>query len=886
MPADGLEGNTKPTTRQATLATGSGGRGRDYYRKVAELGQQAAAALDYAHQAGIVHRDVKPGNLLLDVSGRLWVTDFGLAHVQSEASLTASGDLVGTLRYMSPEQALAKRVPIDHRTDVYSLGATLYELLTLRPAFEGSDRQEVLRQIAFEEPRPPRRLDKAIPAELQTIVLKALEKNPADRYATAQELADDLQRWRKDEPIRARRPSLVLRVRKWCRRHKPVVAALAAGLLSVMVVAIVVAFGYQRRLAETERGVTAALVQAKTLLAEGDKQLDEPERWQATARLAQSAVEKAEELLVAGAARQELAARVQQVRAAVDVAVTDSRLLIELDRIRLEQATVKEGRFDATRSVALYATLLEGYGVKMNSPEVAAARVRTSALRVALVWALYDWSRNTQDADERQRVEAALQAAEPASAFRADWWAAVRRGDSAELVKLAKEPSVQLLPPTAVVWLARALKDLKELPAAERLLRAAQEGHPDDFWLNFHLGMVLMELGSEEAVGYLRVALALRSNNPAVYVNLGVALSNKGDEKAAIRCYQAAVRIDPNYATARYNLGVALLNKGENEKAIAEFQTAIQLKKDYPEAHYNLGLALDMLGRTDDAIREYGAAIGLKQDDPRWHYNLGVALFKNGETEEAIAELKTAIGLKKDYASAHCNLGYALMRQGQFKQAVEEFRLGHDLGSRDPQWRFPSEQWLHEAKRLDDLDARLPGLLKGETQPNDAAERLAVALLCLEHKKLYAAAADWYAKAFAAQPALAEDPVRGNRYCAAWAAALASSGQGVDAGQVDGKDRARLRHQALTWLRADLAAWGQLLENEPGKAHLIQSAMQHWMHHEYLAGVRGGSLARLPAAERQPWQQLWAAVDELLAKARASTPPVDKSPTKGKQGSR
>src|SRR5262249_4661674 len=148
---------------------------------------------EHAHQLGVVHRDIKPANLLIDHSPltthhspRLWITDFGLAHCQSQAGLTMTGDLVGTLRYMSPEQALAKRVLVDHRTDVYSLGATLYELLTLEPAFNGSDRQELLRQIAFEEPKAPRRLNRAIPIELETIILKALEKNPADRYATAQ----------------------------------------------------------------------------------------------------------------------------------------------------------------------------------------------------------------------------------------------------------------------------------------------------------------------------------------------------------------------------------------------------------------------------------------------------------------------------------------------------------------------------------------------------------------------------------------------------------------------------------------------------------------------------------------------------------------------------
>src|SRR5207248_1474891 len=177
------------TGPQAALSTERSAQSPAFFRTVAELGAQAAEALDHAHQVGVVHRDVKPGNLLLDGRGSLWVTDFGLAQFQSDAQLTMSGDLLGTLRYMSPEQALAKRVTVDHRTDVYSLGATLYELLTLEPAFGGDDRQELLRQIAFEEPGRPRRLNRAVPAELETVVLKALEKNPADRYATAGELA-------------------------------------------------------------------------------------------------------------------------------------------------------------------------------------------------------------------------------------------------------------------------------------------------------------------------------------------------------------------------------------------------------------------------------------------------------------------------------------------------------------------------------------------------------------------------------------------------------------------------------------------------------------------------------------------------------------------------
>jgi serine/threonine protein kinase len=217
---------------QAALSTEQSISSREFFQNVARLGTQAAEALDHAHQQGILHRDIKPANLLLDVRGNLWITDFGLARFQNETRLSMTGDLIGTLRYMSPEQALAKRVVVDHRTDIYSLGVTLYELLTLEPAFHGSDREEVLRQIAFEEPRPPRRLNKPIPVELETIVLKAMEKNPAERYATAKDLAEDLRRFLEEKPIRARRPTLVQRAVKWSRRHRSVVWA--AALLTVI----------------------------------------------------------------------------------------------------------------------------------------------------------------------------------------------------------------------------------------------------------------------------------------------------------------------------------------------------------------------------------------------------------------------------------------------------------------------------------------------------------------------------------------------------------------------------------------------------------------------------------------------------------------------------
>ena len=205
------------------------------FRAAAELIAQAAVALEHAHQLGVVHRDIKPANLLVDASGSLWITDFGLARGRVEQGLTRSEDLVGTLRYMSPEQALAKHGLVDHRTDIYSLGMTLYEVLTLEPAYAGSDRDDLLRQIAICAPRPPRRLRPSVPVALETIVLKAIAREPERRYASAQDLADDLQRFLENRPIRAVRPTPWERLTKWCGRHKPVLmAASVLGMLAAV----------------------------------------------------------------------------------------------------------------------------------------------------------------------------------------------------------------------------------------------------------------------------------------------------------------------------------------------------------------------------------------------------------------------------------------------------------------------------------------------------------------------------------------------------------------------------------------------------------------------------------------------------------------------------
>lgn len=220
-------------------------RSRRYVRSVVEIMIQAAEALDYAHASGVVHRDIKPSNLLLDPSGKLWVADFGLARLDTGRDLTRAGELIGTVGYMSPEQAAGQTHLVDHRSDIYALGVTLYELLTLQAPFAGTDRQEILRRISQDEPIVPRRHNQAIGAELENIVLKTLAKHREDRYSTAGAMANDLRCYLDGQPTLARRVTSIDRMTRYMVRHRRwwphIAATVVSGILALATVTTILA---------------------------------------------------------------------------------------------------------------------------------------------------------------------------------------------------------------------------------------------------------------------------------------------------------------------------------------------------------------------------------------------------------------------------------------------------------------------------------------------------------------------------------------------------------------------------------------------------------------------------------------------------------------------
>lgn len=270
-PSDSGVPRSEVTKQVAALSTLRSGKARRNYRELARLGVQVARALDYAHANGVLHRDIKPANIMIDMDGQAWIADFGLARIEGDAGMTMTGDLVGTLKYMSPEQALAKRVVVDHRSDVYSLGVTLYELFTLKSAVNGRDRKELLQRIAFEDPTSPRKLDADLPFDLETIVMKASAKRPEDRYVSAAEFADDLERFANQQPIHAKPPTMLDRMVKWSSRHQAATWATACVLTviaAVSMVGIIWVASVNRQLLDATNQATESAAETSRALAD------------------------------------------------------------------------------------------------------------------------------------------------------------------------------------------------------------------------------------------------------------------------------------------------------------------------------------------------------------------------------------------------------------------------------------------------------------------------------------------------------------------------------------------------------------------------------------------------------------------------------------------
>jgi serine/threonine-protein kinase len=624
----------------------------------AALTETIARAIHAGHLAGIVHRDVKPGNILLAADGTPKVTDFGLARpLEQGPEVTLGPAKIGTPSYMAPEQVVSKPGTVGPPADVYSLGATLYELLTGRPPFRAESAAETERQVLTQEPAAPSKLNAKVPRDLETICLKCLQKEPARRYESAEALADDLKRFSEGRPIQARPVGWTERSWRWCRRNP-----MAAGFLLTTIALVGLASGgatwllqqRARHNAELRTDVGTAVTQAASL-REGYH------------------FNEARALLEH--ARQHLgSAGYDELRKQVNQAQADLGLVERLDSARNRGATVVAGEFDPSRAqepLYLSAFADAGLGQEGQDAKAAAAKVRGSEVRAELVDALDHWAGVTRDQTRRAWLLAVAREADPNPTRnrlrQPELWQ-----DAARLTRAAQElPAAELTPQLmATVGRFALERNVDAMP----LMTIALARSPKDFWLNHDIAVTLHEASrNDEALGYFRAAMVLRPDCSESHNGLGVVLYQLGRFDEALSEYQEAIRLDPNFALPHEGVAGTLRNKGRNDEAISQFQLAIKLGRESGFAYNGLAKALNKAGRHDEAINYFEKALRSDPKNVDAQINFGNTLCDMGRMDEGIQHLRQAVRIEPEWVSANNDLGMALNKKGQHDEAINYF---------------------------------------------------------------------------------------------------------------------------------------------------------------------------------------------------------------------
>jgi serine/threonine protein kinase/tetratricopeptide (TPR) repeat protein len=702
----GADRSTAVNRVTASRSSLQAGGPSEFFRTVARVGQEAAEALHHAHERGILHRDIKPSNLLLDATGKVWVTDFGLARVQTDSRVTLTGDVVGTLRYMSPEQATGQVTLVDARTDIYALGATLYELVTQRQAHAAEDRQALLRQIVEDEPAPPRRICPSIPVDLETIILTATAKSREDRYDSAQALADDLKRFLTGRPTLARRPSLGDRAAKWARRHRSLVAIAASSLVLMSLLSAAGVILLMREQAQTRAALDAATIHAQS----ARESFDRAERHFLLARDAvdQFGLRLADRLVEipgAEAVRRDLLIEtLRYYHTFLADAGDDPKLRQEVAVARFKSAVIAAKLGAADEAIGEYRTaidLLTELASLELSPTVITAQLAVSRNNLALLLAAHG-----ESAAARHEFDAAIE-------LQRELVRAVGP-DSAFAGQLAESQAN----------LGMLLEQTGDTTGAERSLRGAVDVlrrlsglQPDEPQYKRNLAIACNNLSyllrkrdpasaealSREAIAFLEQLTIdwpaqhdFQDDLALCHNNLAAMASFHGHIDEAIDGHQAAIRIQEQLArrasdVVRYrsdlaislnNLGVAFCRGNRFADADTAFARAREifdmLVLDYPSQPTYLGaiaallnnqaLALADCGRHADALPIYAAAVEKQR------------LCRDRLPESAL--------MRELLSKAYFNQGRSLVAVGDYDSAFASALQRRELWPRDGERLF------------------------------------------------------------------------------------------------------------------------------------------------------------------------------------------------------